>query len=395
MKIVNINRKNINYWNSWHKEIDKLHTSVKGVYDYIYYTNPPFTIYNSTNRPEAANIDIANSNNCLIYPFTLNGISYNFFLASALRYRQGIENLTENDNGILCYEDEDSNWKIIGKENDNNQTGLYAAGYQLTPLEVEVDTEWGTLYATTEEKFISDEDANNINCEAAGQSIILSRERLSNQKVKLNVNSVMTAAGDTIYPFLNARTILYDKPIQYSTNFPAGYACLSNYQPAGEVDDTSSTSKRNLSSYLIYPLGNGGYYQWNYINSILSANYYENKLGQLSNVSVINLSLMPLRYINYNYTSTQWSSGSYSLAAYGDDVNNVVIGDNSKNIWNGTRLIQPYTTLANNDDYQEEMFTDTKFNFDQTIIINQQIKPLFEAKNTKNTNLSNIRIKFL
>ena len=79
-------------------------------------------------------------------------------------------------------------------------------------------------------------------------------------------------------------------------NFPSGYLCMAHKLPVGENIDTN-TQKLTLDSYLIAPIGNGGYFDigWNYQS--LEASYYANQLNNFTNQLSVNLALN-CRYIN-------------------------------------------------------------------------------------------------
>lgn len=392
MKIININRSNKNYWISWHAEIDKLHNQIQGVYDYIYYNNPPYVVYNSSNRPSDAVINLQAGDPPLINSVQVNNTDYNLFLASALRYRQGFINISNNDNGILSYQDENGNIRVIGAENN---TGLFKRNYQLAPITLRWDSEH-SLIGTTEEHLL---DENDIDAEIPITEGIITKSLTGDKRVKFTISNTLSVYDEmVITPYINQDSALvWNKPLSYYTNFPAGYVCISNTQPAGEKDDTSSIAKRDFGNYLICPLGNGGYYAWNALSNNLIARYYENEFGHFTNQSIFNLSFFPLRYINYNYYANNWSGTNYSLIPYSNDLSQVTIGDLDGNIWNGTKLLQPYTTLKTNSNntIHEEVFTDTLFSFDLTIIDKQMVKPIFQAKNTTNNSLERIGIKFL
>ena len=394
MKIININRQSYNLWNSWHNEIKLLHNKINAIYDYIYYTNPHFVIYNAATRPSNAIIDLEESG--LVQTITQDNQVYAFFLASALRYRQGFENIINSDYGILCYADENNNW--IPLDNDSAKAkwfhnyvfGEYLASYLMEDV-VRIDL---------------GEDSADLLC-YDNWSNITTFKRWNDSRgdwVTIQPRDIQINSNNHIYVDFNSATALdiqvivnglaLNRPLSYFVNFPAGYACFFNQQITGEPDSLSSELKRYLNNYLIFPLGNGGYYNYNFLNSVLQSKYYENKLGQLSTQSVVNLSLFPLRYINFLY-GTQWKGNQYDIVSYGEDLNSINIGDYVNNVWNGNQCFMPITTLYTNDNtYHEEIITDTTFNWQQTIISNQQVKAIFSARKEDGNN-ENIQIKFL
>jgi hypothetical protein len=71
-------------------------------------------------------------------------------------------------------------------------------------------------------------------------------------------------------------------------NFPVGYVCVLNKQVIGTNNPTNPI-KNTLDSYLLIPLGNGGYYDMHCVNDDFLAIYQDNKLNDFSNKITINL----------------------------------------------------------------------------------------------------------
>lgn len=110
-------------------------------------------------------------------------------------------------------------------------------------------------------------------------------------------------------------------------NFLAGYLCLKNKQNA----------INELSSYLIVPLGNGGYYNLWPENTNIQCQYQENDLNNFLNRFSVCLATN-CRYINptptLSFNSAQWSFGFPSVIE-----NQPWVADQYQNIWNGQPTI--------------------------------------------------------
>lgn len=120
-------------------------------------------------------------------------------------------------------------------------------------------------------------------------------------------------------------------------NFPSGYICILNKQPTG-ANNEQNPIKNNLSNYLIAPIGNGGYYDiwWN--NSVLQANYKANELNNFSSKLTINLA-QNCRYINPSNDTFSFTGEKLNVTIPNWYIDNDKVkpqlSDKYKNIWTG------------------------------------------------------------
>lgn len=133
----------------------------------------------------------------------------------------------------------------------------------------------------------------------------------------------------------NEKLLVVTKDLEAQYNFPSGYLCLLNKQVTGE-NNSQNPIKHQWNSYFIAPIGNGGYFDINWLGSDLVANYYANELNNFTNNISINLA-QNCRYINPNLDA-------YKLINYTMDIPNRLvtvesvvsnITDKYGNIWTG------------------------------------------------------------
>lgn len=133
----------------------------------------------------------------------------------------------------------------------------------------------------------------------------------------------------------NKKLLVVTKNLQVQYNFPSGYLCLLNKQVIGENNPQNSI-KHQWSSYFITPIGNGGYFDINWLGGDLVAEYYANELNNFTNNISINLA-QNCRYINPDLIA-------YKLVDYTMDIPNRLvsvesvtsnIADKYGNIWTG------------------------------------------------------------
>ena len=142
----------------------------------------------------------------------------------------------------------------------NRQNGFY----QVTPQTCfTVDKNSLTYKGSTEAILIH---KNNLEC--LGYHIMrYEQDQLLHkwilEKTLINVNYYLDSCTMTFYePDIYGENDIFsaeDINIASYMNFPAGYICILNKQPTG-VNNEQNPIKNNLSSYLIAPMGNGGYY---------------------------------------------------------------------------------------------------------------------------------------
>lgn len=133
-------------------------------------------------------------------------------------------------------------------------------------------------------------------------------------------------------------------------NFLAGYLCLKNKQNA----------INEFSSYLIVPLGNGGYYNLWPENANIRCQYQENDLNNFLNRFSVCLATN-CRYINpaptLSFNSAQWSFGFPSIVE-----NQPWVADQYQNTWNGQPTIVAKTFNLNGEHVIMDSYTSISSN---------------------------------
>lgn len=77
-------------------------------------------------------------------------------------------------------------------------------------------------------------------------------------------------------------------------NLPIGFSCIYNFQQTDDIKIIDENKKR-IDNYLIWPLGNGGFYLWN--NSFKwQTEYFANDYNEYANKIFINITPDALRY---------------------------------------------------------------------------------------------------
>lgn len=153
-------------------------------------------------------------------------------------------------------------------------------------------------------------------------------------------------------------------------NFPSGYVCILNKQPAG-VNNEQNSIKNNLSNYLIAPMGNGGYYDiwWN--NNILQANYKANELNNFSSKLTINLA-QNCRYVNPSNDTFSFTGEQLNVTIPNWYIDNETVKpqlcDKHKNIWTGQEdlIAQPHFN-------GEKIFADMQYDLFRSVIKQQNV----------------------
>lgn len=166
----------------------------------------------------------------------------------------------------------------------------------------------------------------------------------------------------------NKKLLVVTTDLQVQYNFPSGYLCLLNKQVTGE-NNSWNPIKNQWSSYFIAPIGNGGYFDIDWLGGDLIADYYANELNNFTNNISINLA-QNCRYINPNLTA-------YKLANYNMDIPNRLVTANSVtpniadkygNIWTGQKDIIGQLQYCG-----ERVLADVKVNQYHTAINNNKI----------------------
>lgn len=253
----------------------------------------------------------------------------------------------------------------------NRQNGFY----QVTPQTCfTVDKNSLTYKGSTEAILIH---KNNLEC--LGYHIMrYEQDQLLHkwilEKTLINVNYYLDSCTMTFYePDIYGENDIFsaeDINIASYMNFPAGYICILNKQPTG-VNNEQNPIKNNLSSYLIAPMGNGGYYDiwWN--NNILQVDYKANELNNFSNKLTINLA-QNCRYVNPSNSTFAFTDGQLNVTIPNWYIDNDEVkpqlSDKHKNIWTGQEdlVAQPYFN-------GEKMFVDMQYDSFSSVVKQQNV----------------------
>jgi len=182
--------------------------------------------------------------------------------------------------------------------------------------------------------------------------------------------------------------------------FKSGYCIICNILPTGLIttnpNQTTSINPAylNPANFLVYPVGNGGYYIWSSIyNKELNTNYYKNDLGAFSNKTIFNISNFNLRYINKGQY-TNWPEETKTINFIDSYIIDIV-----GNQWNGPILknnayvatIQDYLTIDEEEFFSDKIYeTDTYI--DQATLIR---KSVYAIKEKETLTFNNLNIKIL
>lgn len=164
-------------------------------------------------------------------------------------------------------------------------------------------------------------------------------------------------------------------------NFPAGYMCIAKKQPVGMVNEVNRI-KNDLSSYLIAPIGNGGYYNAWWDNADLKATYQANELGNFSNHLVVNLA-QNCRFLNWNTDTFSFNALQDIVAIANFTFTNqytkeVQLADKYQNIWTGSEDIIGQTYLQG-----ERVFADIEYTTNRSVIYQQDIRSFIASTKTR------------
>lgn len=314
MHINNINRnitplKGFNTWHSWYNYVETLNTQTQSIYNYLYYLNPDYKIINSPNWKD---------------PWTEEDL-----------IDKGFQKLIIVRIPTKRWDDIAGEWVIDYIE--QNVMAFFPAKL------------------TYRQGFLNLQDTDV-------SLLLYTKEEDSDHYVYL-----LDTHDKLAWEELSEGTYYITMPNNYQLNdiFPSGYCCISNVQPTGE-DNEFADIKHNLSSYLIYPLGNGGFYNWDFYNTSLNASFRANELANLSNTNILNFSLSTLRFCNYA-DSLQFDNKLSLNAFAGYFINDgqiqPQIADWTGNVWTGQENLQ-YDLFTN--DY-ELVFMDTEYQLDSRV----------------------------
>lgn len=119
-------------------------------------------------------------------------------------------------------------------------------------------------------------------------------------------------------------------------DFPSGYVCISNIQPEGSNNEYNEL-RYDIANYLIYPLGNGSYFDLSAHRDNWVAQYKQNDMDNYADRMLINLSPV-IRYgitVNNEISTVgTWNSLNVGIASKNADYD-PYIQDIDGNIWTG------------------------------------------------------------
>lgn len=316
MRIINFNSP-IDTWKAWYKTyICDLNTKITSLWNHLVYKNPSYFLLNSFQDKTAVNLDEEGYR--IETWVNINGQpqKVHIYIPSRLQYHQGFYNDSNHGDAVLGY----------------------FVGTTIKPLQKEKIGDLDPDYPFDSITVVSPAD-----------------DKLSS----LNDNPTV---GDFEELKITLSSINY-------FDFQSGYACISNIQPRGANDETNPM-RHKVASYLIYPLGNGSFYDLSVYQNTWTANYIQNDMdGEFINRIVINFTSAK-RYIVPRAASEDiaennieddgtWESSNFTVPNINADIE-PYITDISGNLWLGEQdLITEVYTIDN-----EFVFCDSKTTID-------------------------------
>ena len=335
MRIVNFNS-SVNTWKAWYKTyICDLNTKITSLWNHLVYKNPPYFLLNSFQDKAAVNLD---KEGCRIETWVeVNGQprQIHVYIPSRLQYHQGFYNDSNHGDAILGYYN----------------------GEFIKPLQKEKVGDLDTDYPFDSIAVVS-----------------LTDEELSS-----------LPENPTIEYFTNL-----GKPLSQINffDFQSGYACISNIQPNG-VNDETNLIRHKTSSYLIYPLGNGSFYDLSVYQNNWISNYIQNDMdGDFINRIIVNFTsakrYIAPRAISGDATENNIEDdGTWEFSNF--TVPNVDVGikphimDINGNLWVGEQDLVTEVYTTNN----EIVFCDSKTTINTIAQNNVQTKQIMLNSNIR------------
>lgn len=315
MKIINFNQhKKDNFfiptWKAWNKQyVQALNAKITSLQDYIMYNYPQYMIFNSPTNKQENIINITQLPNPLQQDIAweVDGKiqEVSLFFPSRLSWRQGFYNQSSYGDGVFVFPlvVDNLTYYVMNWQGKNSSEEFFRYGWRN-----------GRWYQITPDK----------------------------------TNSFTTIQDVTTTMILPADCF----------DFPSGFVCILNKQPTGENNETN-LFKQDLQSYLIAPIGNGAYYNFELLNSTLNAQYTENDLGNFANQTYMNLG----QNLRYNIPSTVYikEKQSFGIPNIIIDEDQVLynIVDHVGNLWTGGDELVAQTI---NDETGEDVFMDIEYN---------------------------------
>ena len=358
MKFINFNKnKNIKTLKAWRMQyLQDIDNKITSLYDYLMWDNPEYYLFNDTTRQDSTTLD---ETYCQTVNFNEKHVP--LFFASKLNYHQGFCNSHNKGDGLLGIH---VSFQI--------KTPIYSSSVKEVICQISDSHTIDDVYNYNEEtkQLTNTKDYGW----SSSQSIDWEGEKLS---------------GFNYYKC----TLSNSKAAQIKTlllicNFANGYVCFLNKKPF-DINNAHSIIKQSPSSYLISPVGNGGFYNFKPNDDHLVAIYEDNDLQQFVNTIYTNLTYNS-RYINPESSSKKFNANNtlLSVPCIKDTKSHIV--DKDGNMWTGGKELQ--TMLVSNTG--EQIFADVCTHTYTSVVDNQQIFNI-EAYQLENSRFSILDTQWL
>ena len=162
-------------------------------------------------------------------------------------------------------------------------------------------------------------------------------------------------SDNKIYPLTANATFqpfTYDSSVAIyveSYNFPSGYCCISNIMPEG-INNEYNEKRQQLSSYLLYPLGNGSFFTYHTDQSNFIATYHRNDMEDFTSRTIFSL-VSNGRYTTKNTainTNGFWGGLNCGLTSINGPYT-PQITDSNDNTWSGSQDLVAEVYNNNNE----------------------------------------------
>ena len=328
MKFVNLNHKqNLKTWRAWNKQYcHDLNRQINSLYDFINWNNPQYVVFNSPYFQDL-NVDMGKYEKNIELTIRrydqifrqwvdVSKAEKTMFMAAKLNFHQGFYNQSNTGDSFICL-----------------------------PV-----------------KYLTTENSKPV-------WIVPKNAVLEYIFIETNDKEVFGFGKDSWMHLVDLETEFYDYyqstgplpsgKFYLAYSFPSGYICILNKQP-NDGNNEYSDVKVDIKSYLIAPMGNGGYYNLVFNDNHLHGDYVANKFDSFSNSTIINLA-QNCRYIVPNYFSLIRQS---QVDISNEHQNQPYITDQHQNPWNGYRDM---VGMVVHDKTLEKIIFDTYYDTYQTV----------------------------
>lgn len=356
MKIVNMNSIT-KPWTVWNKTYcQDINNKITSLYDYIIWNYPEYLIFNSPTKlyktsifePYKSLSDAEVESRLDNHPYeyivtmivkpanaqTTKNQKYSLFIPTRLNYHQGFYNQSNDGDGVLCAKIADEVFMSLSvDENEDTQAFIKNADSTYSI--------YGAKYTTNS----SYDDYNQC---------------YYWDGTTWQYTSSTTDLEDAIMCLY-----IYEQEYELKLNFLSGYVCICNKQVTGKASE-NNLDRFNLNSYLIAPMGNGGYYDMYWNSSIFETNFKANDFNNFSNKITINLATN-CRYINPAPTTTL---NSYNTLVIDNIVEDTLqLTDAHNNLWTGQQDLVGYMITIDG----EQIFADVQYSTYMSVQNNRNI----------------------